>query len=56
MSSDWDLIFLGQASIGIKNDLQKKEKIFYVRKKHHEQSNTYNKYIGKIVYIFWHRY
>ena len=27
------LMFLGQASMGIKNDLQKKEKIFYGKKK-----------------------
>ena len=36
-SSDEDLIFLGQASISIKNDLKKKERIFHERKKHLEK-------------------
>ena len=31
-STNEDLIFLGQAPIGIKNNLQKKKIIFYVRK------------------------
>ena len=36
-------MFLGQASMGIKNNLQKKKIIFSVRKKHLEKSNTYKK-------------
>ena len=42
LCSDRDIIFLGQSSMGIKNDLQKKEKRkFCVRKKHLEKSKTY---------------
>ena len=33
-SSDEDLIFFGQASMGIKNDSLKKKRILYVRKKY----------------------
>ena len=40
-SSDQDIIFLGQASIGIKNNLQKKNLIFYVRKEQSKKSNFY---------------
>ena len=36
-SSDEDLIFLGQASMGIKKDMQKKKEIFHVRNKHVEK-------------------
>ena len=32
-SSNQDLIFLGQVSIGIKNNLQKNKRKFFVRKK-----------------------
>ena len=49
MSSDEDLIFLGKASIGIKNDLQKKKMIFYVEKNTLKVFNTYKNYIGKSV-------
>ena len=41
--------------MGIKNDLQKKNRILYVRKKHFEKSNTYKKYIGKIGDIILYR-
>ena len=34
--------------MGIKNDLQKKKRKFYVRKKHLEKSNTYKKNTTKI--------
>ena len=40
-NSDQDIIFLGQASMGIKNDLQKKNFIFYVRKEQSKKSNFY---------------
>ena len=37
---DEDLIFLGQAFMGIENDWQKKI-TFYVKKKHHKKSTLY---------------
>ena len=37
---DEDLIFLGQAFMGIENDLQKKKITFYVRKKTPLKMNT----------------
>ena len=43
-------MFLGQASMGIKNDLQKKEKIFYGKKK--TSWNIQQKYKGKSVNFF----
>ena len=45
-SSDEDLIFLGQASVGIKDDLQTKKRIFFVRKKHIENIQHLNKIQG----------
>ena len=33
--------------MGIKNDLLKKKKLFYVRKTNLEKSNNYKKYKGK---------
>ena len=39
LDSDEGLIFLGYSSMDIKNGLQKKKIMFYLRKKHLEKSN-----------------
>ena len=39
--------------MGIKNVLKRKNNILREKKKHFEKPNTYKKYIGKIVNIFY---